>query len=386
MRSALDLAALGLGAVEPNPAVGCVIVTDNRAVGSGRHERFGGPHAEVNALADCRRNGHDPAGATMYVTLEPCCHMGKTPPCTDAIIAARIARIFVACRDPSPHAAGRGIRQLRRAGIAVSVGLCRHRARLLNAPFFKFVETGRPWVIVKWAQTLDGQLAFQPGSRRRWISNAQSRADAHELRRRVQAILVGVNTVIADNPQLTPRPSRGRRPLRVVLDSRLRTPPQSRVLRAKKFGTLIVTTQTTARKSRDKIAQLTTGGAEVLPVRAVRGRPDLLAVLDELARRGVQQVLVEGGPTIITSFLRRDLADAAVVYLTGDFVGEIGPAAATPTMNELVRQLMSVASFRALGDNIRLEGIRATRKRSHLLQHVTRQRSRSLLRPSINNT
>ncbi len=189
MQSALKLAEKGISSVEPNPAVGCIIIKAGQLIGKGYHKKFGGPHAEVNALEDCRTLGMTPEGGTMYVTLEPCCHQGKTGPCTQAIIGAGIARVIAATIDPSEHANGKGMEQLRQAGIEVEVGLCEQEARLLNAPFFKYVTTGKPWVVLKWAQSLDGKLAYADQSaEKRWITNEASRNDAHRLRRRVGAI------------------------------------------------------------------------------------------------------------------------------------------------------------------------------------------------------
>ncbi len=214
MLLALRLAWRGIGSVEPNPAVGAVIIKANQIVGKGWHKKFGGPHAEINALEDCKTLGVKPRGAAMYVTLEPCSHQGKTGPCTQAIIEAGLAKVFVATIDPSEHAGGKGIEQLRNAGIEVQTGICETQARLLNAPFIKFAVTGRCWVRLKWAQSIDGKVALtEPRpSGSGWISGEQSRKDVHKLRRRARAILVGVNTVIADDPLLTARPSKGKKP------------------------------------------------------------------------------------------------------------------------------------------------------------------------------
>ena len=220
MQVALKLAQRGIGSVEPNPAVGAIIVKANQIIGKGWHKKFGAPHAEINALADCKTLAVSPQAATMYVTLEPCCHQGKTAPCTDAIIAAKLAKVVVATIDPSEQAAGRGIEQLRSAGIGVQTGVCETQAKLLNAPFIKFAATGRCWVVLKWAQSIDGKMAWADKTGgRRWIANEQSRKDVHKLRRCVGAILVGINTVLADNPLLTVRPSSARQPVRAILDS-----------------------------------------------------------------------------------------------------------------------------------------------------------------------
>lgn len=319
MRLALDLAANGLGQVEPNPAVGCVIVKDGQVIGQGWHQRFGGPHAEIEALADCRAKGHDPAGATMYVTLEPCRHTGKTPPCTQAVIGARIRRVVIAAEDPTPQAGG-GIEHLRTAGIEVQVGLCRHQAQTLNAPFFKYARTAMPWVILKWAQSIDAKLAWKnPPAQGAWISNAKSRQDVHQLRNKVQAILTGISTVLTDNPHLTVRleddGTTERPPMRVVLDSRLRMPWDCRLISVPDAPTLVVTTRQAAQTESEKVQKLAAAGIEVLAVRQAEQRCDLTDTLAALGQRGVQQLLVEAGPTLLSEFLKQNLADEIRVYI-----------------------------------------------------------------------
>jgi diaminohydroxyphosphoribosylaminopyrimidine deaminase/5-amino-6-(5-phosphoribosylamino)uracil reductase len=229
MRRALDLARKGLGEVEPNPMVGAIIVRDGRILGEGWHQKFGGPHAEVEALSAAKTAGRDVRGATMYVTLEPCSHHGKTPPCTSAVLAAGIGRVVVAMEDPDEHVRGRGLAQLREAGVEVKCGLCEAEARELLAAYIKLRTRRRPWVICKWAQTADGYLAL-PAGEGRWISGEQSRQKVHELRACCDGICVGSGTVLADDPLLTNRSGRGRQPVRVVLDARLRTPSDSRLI------------------------------------------------------------------------------------------------------------------------------------------------------------
>jgi diaminohydroxyphosphoribosylaminopyrimidine deaminase/5-amino-6-(5-phosphoribosylamino)uracil reductase len=338
MQTSLRLARKGIGQVEPNPAVGCVIVREGRIIGRGYHRRFGGPHAEIEALRDCAAKGQDPAGATMFVTLEPCCHHGKTGPCAEAIIAAGIGRVVAAVGDPAKHVAGKGFNQLRKAGIAVEVGLCRTDAAQLNSPFFKFAKSGLPWVVLKWAQSRDGYLARKKTGKRRWISNAESRRDVHRLRRRCQAILVGVNTVIDDDPQLTPRPSMGKRPLRVIVDSRLRIPLSSRVLDTRKFPTLVVTTREGLR-NRTAIHAIRKQGAEIVAVPARDGRCDLRAMLAELGKRNIQQLLVEGGATLLDNFVRARQADAVCAYIAPMKLGCDGAA----PLSESVRALADPA-------------------------------------------
>ncbi len=338
MQLALELAGRGLGDVEPNPMVGCVIVRDNAIIGQGFHERFGGPHAEVNALADCKSNGNDPAGATMYVTLEPCSHTGKTPPCSEAVINAGIGKVFIAAEDPTEQAGG-GIEQLRRAGIDVEIGLCREQAEQLNAPFYKHARTGLPWVIVKWAQSIDGKLAWtNPPKEGNWISNEKSRADVHRLRKRTQAILTGVDTVMADNPRLTvriPGQTIDRPPLRVILDSQLRTPWDCHLITVHDAPTAIVTTHQTAQTEFQQVERLQSAGVDVVTVAEKNDHCDLKETLAELGRAGVQQLLVETGPTLITEFLKQQLADELVIYIAPMILGQDGTADLSKEWNQV---------------------------------------------------
>lgn len=330
MQRAIELAAKGIGNVEPNPAVGCVIVKGDAVIGEGYHEKFGQGHAEVNAIADCS----DPEGATMYVTLEPCSHVGKTPPCADAVIAAKIARVVIATEDPSDHVAGGGIEKLTQAGVEVVTGVCCDKARALNPWFFKFAETKLPWVILKWAQSADGYMAYKDTAKHgQWISNEASRKDVHALRRTVQGILVGVNTVIEDDPLLTPRPSDGRPLLRVVLDNGLRIPLGAKLLEC---GTLIVTTEKGYEKS--KAESILDKGAEIFIAEDERGKCNLSALLCELGKRNIQRLLVEGGPTVITAFLEQKLADEAIIYTAPKTLGDEGAAAISQAMKNLTQK------------------------------------------------
>ena len=343
MQTALELARQGIGSVEPNPAVGCVIVKDSQVVGRGWHERFGGPHAEINALSDCRANGIDPTGATMYVTLEPCCHVGKTGPCSEAVIEAGVSRVVVAVGDPCEHAAGGGIEQLKQAGIEVQVGLCQRQARLLNAGFFKHAETGGPWVIAKWAQSADGFIA---GGTQRWITNETSRRDVHRLRLRCQGILVGVDTVIADDPVLTVRIEGlkwQRQPLRIVLDSSLRIPTGMKVLDTQQAQTLVVITSGTLQRQAKRIRSLAAAGVEILAVgEDDNGRCDLGQLLDELGRRGIQQLLVEGGRDVLNSCLQQGLVDEVRLYISPENLASDG----TVRISEAMEQASDKAHLR----------------------------------------
>jgi len=359
MLLALRLAARGIGTVEPNPAVGSVIVKGDKIIGKGWHKKFGGPHAEINALEDCRNKGNNPEGTTMYVTLEPCCHQGKTGPCTDAIIAAKPAKIVAATIDPSAHANGKGIEKLKNAGIDVQVGVCEKQAKLLNAPFMKFAATGRCWVILKWAQSIDGKLAYADAVKDgEWISCEQSRKDAHRLRRRVQGILVGIETVLADNPLLTPRPSRGRQPTRIVLDSNLRISLNSRLLvTAKKSPVIVVTSKGAVEANLLLAEKITQKGAKILTVPVAEGRCDIGFLLNELAKDGISQLLVEGGAKVLSSFLKERLADEICVYIAPKILGARGSTNISEALAELTKALtLHYVDIKRLGDDVRITG------------------------------
>ena len=360
MRMALKLAQRGIGSVEPNPAVGAVLVKANQVVGKGWHRKFGGPHAEINALEDCKTLGVDPRGATMYVTLEPCCHQAKTGPCTEAIIAAGLAKVVVASIDPSEHAGGKGIEQLRNAGIEVETGVCEAQSRLLNAPFFKFVTTGKCWVILKWAQSIDAKVAYaDTNQERQWISGQQSRKDVHRMRRQVGAILVGINTVIADDPLLTARPNKGKKAARIVLDGNLRIPLDCKLLAtAKKDPVLILTSQQALRENPQIVEKINQKGAEVLAYPEEEGRSNLHFLTCELAKRDVAQLLVEGGPTVIASFLKERLVDQIVVYIAPKILGGAGSVAISEAMAGLTEAVgLHHVEIERFGDDVRLTAL-----------------------------
>ncbi len=317
MRRALALARKGEGRVEPNPMVGCVIVHNGRIIGEGYHRRFGGPHAEIEALRSCTRN---PRGATAYVTLEPCCHYGKTPPCTDALIRAGVARVVTPLRDPNPMVNGAGMRSLRTAGIVVHTGVLVDKTAEVLAPFLTRVRLHRPYIIAKWAQSLDGRLVSPPGHAR-WISCAASRRRVHQLRARADAVLVGVGTVLADDPLLT---ARGvpllRRAIRVVLDAGLRIPMSAKVVAtAKATPTLLFTTARAARTR--KARTLSRKGVELLVCRVRRGQLVLGDCLTHLAERDVTNLLVEGGPTVLSAMLDAQLVDEVWMFVSPKILG-----------------------------------------------------------------
>ena len=345
MKSAMVFAKKGIGSVEPNPAVGCVLVKGNKIIGKGFHKKFGGPHAEINALKSCKQS---PAGATMYVTLEPCCHYGKTPPCTDAIIKAGIKKVIAAVKDPTKKVNGKGFKILKKAGIEIKTGICKKEAELLNAPFFKFAKTKKPWVIIKWAQSADGFLART--DKKRWITNLQSRKDVHKLRKRVQAILVGINTVLEDDPMLTARPNTGNQPLRVILDSQLKIPLDCNLIKTAKKTPVCIFATTNNAKIKQK-------GAEIIKVEKYNGEINLKSVLSELGKRNIQQVLVEGGQKIETSFLKQNLADEIVIYSSNEKLGKNGKVKASQIMKKIYNRLKNYSDKKTFGKNARLTGI-----------------------------
>ncbi len=361
MRSALTLARRGIGSVEPNPAVGAVIVKDSQVVGKGWHKKFGGPHAEINALEDCRKSGIDPRGAAMYVTLEPCSHHGKTGPCTQAIISAGLAKVFVAMIDPSEHAGGKGIEQLRNAGIEVRTGICETEARLLNAPFVKYASTGKCWVTLKWAQSIDGKLAITGPlpSESGWISGELSRKDVHKLRRRAGGILVGINTVITDNPLLTARPARGKKALRIVLDNQLKIPLDCKLIKTARKHPLLIYTRDDSVPAKPEIAEkIKKKGAEVLTYQFKQDCSNLHFLLDELSKRGTVHLLVEGGPKVLTSFMKEGLADEVVIYIAPKILGAQGDADITGPMAQLTQAVgLHHIDIKRFGDDVRLSGL-----------------------------
>ncbi|HUW82954.1 MAG TPA: bifunctional diaminohydroxyphosphoribosylaminopyrimidine deaminase/5-amino-6-(5-phosphoribosylamino)uracil reductase RibD [Phycisphaerae bacterium] len=326
MGRAMALARRGLGRVEPNPMVGCVVVRGGRVLGEGYHRKFGGKHAEIEALARCKGSAR---GATVYVTLEPCCHHGKTPPCSDSLIAAGVRRVVAAMRDPFAAVAGRGFARLRRAGIEVGVGLCGEQARRLNAAYLKLRTEGRPWVILKWAQSLDGKIATRTGDSK-WISSQAARREAHRLRGRVDAVIVGSGTARVDDPMLTCRHVRARRMAsRIVVTGGLRIDPRSKLVRtAGQVPTIVATTRASLRRHARLVDVLREAGCEVLGVGSRRGRVSLAGLLDELGGRQMTNVLVEGGGDLLGVFFDDRLADEVVMFVSPKLIG--GAAAPGP--------------------------------------------------------
>ena len=316
MTLALRLAAKGRGTTSPNPMVGALVVRHGRIVGEGFHLRPGLPHAEILAL---RQAGKQAQGATLYVTLEPCCHLKKrTPPCVPEILRSRVRRVVIAMQDPNPSVQGKGTAALRRAGLSVTVGVARSEAEALNKSYGHWMKTGRPYVTLKAGMTLDGKLATATGESR-WITSAASRREVHQLRRGADAVLVGVGTILADDPSLTARTGPRlekmalQQPLRIVVDSRLRTPLKAQILAQQHRAKTIIATTPAAPAARRSIMKKK--GIEILTLPALQGRVSLPALLQELGRLGILSLLVEGGSEINAAMLKAKLADHIRLYI-----------------------------------------------------------------------
>jgi diaminohydroxyphosphoribosylaminopyrimidine deaminase/5-amino-6-(5-phosphoribosylamino)uracil reductase len=346
MARALKLAARGLYTTTPNPRVGCVLVKDGTVVGEGWHERAGEAHAEVRALEAA---GAAARGATAYVTLEPCSHHGRTPPCADALIAAGVSRVVAAMQDPNPSVAGRGVAALRAGGIEVEAGLLEEEARELNIGFVSRMTRGRPWLRMKIAASLDGRTALANGQSQ-WITGEAARRDGHKWRARACAVLTGIGTVREDDPQLNVRGIRtSRQPLRVVVDSRLETPVSARVVGT---GTLVAT----AADDAGRVAALSERGAEIVVLADAYSKVDLKALMQELARRGHNEVHVEAGSGLNGALLEAGLVDELLIYLAPLVLGE---AARGMFALEALETLQGARRFRMsdvrrVGEDVRL--------------------------------
>jgi diaminohydroxyphosphoribosylaminopyrimidine deaminase/5-amino-6-(5-phosphoribosylamino)uracil reductase len=335
MRRAIELASRGEGLVEPNPMVGCVIVAGDEVVGEGYHTAFGAAHAEVEAL---QAAGPRALGATMFVTLEPCCHHGKTPPCTDAIIAAGIAKVVVALGDPFADVNGGGLAKLAEAGIEVRSGLMENEAQKINAPYFKLVQAGMPWIIAKWAMTLDGKIATKAGDSR-WISNEASRAIVHQIRGRVDAIVVGRATAETDDPLLTARPAGARTATRVVLDSQASLSTESQLVQTCHEAPVLVAAAADAPTKHVERLQL--AGCEVVTF-AGDQTARLGELLKELGSRKMTNLLVEGGAQVLGSFFAADCVDEVHVFIAPKILGGEGIAPIAAAGPELITEIMSM--------------------------------------------
>lgn len=350
MARALRLARRGLNTATPNPRVGCVIVRDGHVVGEGWHEKAGLPHAEAGALAAIVGAGDTPIGATAYVTLEPCSHFGRTPPCADALIAAGVARAVVAMRDPNPLVAGQGLARLAAAGIEVASGLMEADATELNIGFVSRMTRGRPWLRLKVAASLDGKTALNNGVSQ-WITGPAARRDAHAWRARSCAVLTGIGTVRDDNPRLTVREvPTTRQPLRVVIDSRLETPPDAAILEG---GNVLIAA---AQDDAGRAAALRARGAEIVILPNDGGKVELADLLWELGRRGINEILAEAGTRLNGSLLREGCVDELLIYqaplLMGDSARGMFGLAELTDLGGATR--LSIIERRSLGADLRI--------------------------------
>lgn len=349
MRRALELAAQSLFHASPNPRVGCVIARDGHILGEGFTQRPGSNHAEIEALLDARRQGHDLHGATAYVSLEPCAHFGRTPPCATALIEARLARVIAAVEDPFPQVNGQGLAMLRAAGIDVRCGLLEHEAREMNIGFFSRVTRGRPWVRMKIAASLDGKTALADGASQ-WITSEAARADGHAWRARACAVLTGIGTVKADNPRLNVRlVDTPRQPLRVIVDSKLEIDPAAHVLEG--GGALVAA----AVRDGARAEALRASGTDTIALPDAQGKVDLTALMGELARRGCNEVHVEAGFKLNGSLVRAGVVDELLVYLAPKLIGEAQGMVHLPALSDLAQaRRLAFQEVSMVGEDVRL--------------------------------
>ena len=321
MRRAMELAELGHGWVSPNPMVGAVLVKDGVVIGEGYHRHYGGLHAERDALAHCTQS---PEGATLYVTLEPCCHTGKQPPCTDAIFEAGIRRVVVASKDPNPLVAGKGIEKLCRGGVEVTEGVLEEECNRQNEVFFHYIQSKQPFVVMKYAMTLDGKIAAYTGASK-WITGEAARMHVQEQRHRYTAIMVGVGTVLADDPLLTCRLPKGKNPIRVICDTKLSTPLSAQVVKTAKT---VPTIFATCSRDAEKIDRFQAAGCRILPAAELGGHVDLKVLMLQLGEEQIDSILLEGGGTLNWAALSAGIVQKVQAYVAPKLLG--GQAARTP--------------------------------------------------------
>lgn len=343
MKRAIELAKQGTGWTAPNPLVGAVVVKNGRVIGEGYHRKYGELHAERNALAAC---SEDPAGATLYVTLEPCCHYGKTPPCTEIIIEKKIAKVVIGSRDPNPKVAGKGARILREHGIEVVEDYMREACDALNPVFFHYITTKTPYVVLKFAMTLDGKIATRTGASK-WITGEAARNHVHQLRGRYAGILAGIGTVLEDDPMLNCRIDGAHQPLRIILDSHLRIPMGSRLVRSAKEYPLLVVCNESAREREEgasRIQKLEEAGAKVWTLPEKNGHPDLNVLMQRLGEEKIDSVLIEGGGTVNEAALKAHIVHHVYAYIAPKIFG--GEDAKTPVEGSGIRLPQECAKLR----------------------------------------
>lgn len=351
MERALQLAELGRGHTNPNPMVGAVIVKNNKIIGEGYHQYYGGLHAERNAFANCTE---DPSGADLYVTLEPCCHYGKTPPCTDIIIEKNIKRVFIGSDDPNPLVAGKGIEKLKQNGIEVYTGILKQKCDTLNAIFFHYIKTKQPYVVMKYAMTADGKIATYTGNSK-WITSEQSRKQVHYIRNALSGIMVGIGTILADDPLLNCRIEGGKNPIRIICDSTLKIPLDSQIVKtANEIKTIIAY----AEKNEQKQNELQKAGIQLLCLPNEQNKVDLNALMIELGKQGIDSILLEGGATLNECALQCNIVNKLMIYIAPKIFG--GSTAKSPVAGKGVAMAnqaytLCLNAIKTIGQDILLE-------------------------------
>lgn len=354
MKEAIELAKKGMGFVNPNPMVGAVIVRNGEIIGRGFHKKYGCLHAEREAFADCDSRGIDCTGADMYVTLEPCCHHGKTPPCTDAVIQHKIGHIYIGSSDPNPLVAGKGVKILREHGIEVTEGILKDECDELNEIFFHYITTGRPFVTMKYAMTMDGKIACYTGESK-WITGEQSRLNVQYERLRHSAIMVGIGTVLADNPMLTCRLENGRNPIRIICDTHLRIPLDCNIVcTAKEVMTVIATSCNDI----DKMMVLVENGCHIIQVQQKNGHINLNELVDRLGELKIDSILLEGGGELNWSMLNEGLVNKVQAYIAPKIFGGAGAKSAVSGMGISTPSeafMLTDTKVKHIGDDILIE-------------------------------
>ncbi len=356
MKLALELAKKGIGRVHPNPMVGAVIVKDGKILGQGYHKKCGEGHAEVNAFKDAEEKNENVEGAEMYVTLEPCSHFGKTPPCADKIIEKKISKVFIGTLDPNPLVAGRGVKKLKDAGIYVEYGILESECYKLNEVFMKYIVKKEPFVVMKTGMSLDGKIATYSGESK-WITEEKSRENVHNLRNELTGIMVGINTVLKDNPQLTCRVNGGRNPIRIIVDSTLKIPIDCKIVNtAKEVETIIAITD---KANLDKINSLEDKGVKIIVVPSKNGKVNLKELMTILGKLKIDSILLEGGGTLNFSALEEGIVDKVKIYIAPKIIG--GKDSKTPIEGKGIDNLKDAfkitnLSVSTIGEDILVEG------------------------------
>ena len=353
MRIALDLASKGMGNVNPNPMVGAVIVKDNNIIGQGYHSVYGGPHAEIEAFKNCT----DTSGAALYVTLEPCCHHGKTPPCTDAIIKNKISKVIIGCNDPNPLVSGKGIEILKNHGIEVETGVLENECRDINEIFFYYIKNKEPYVVMKYAMSADGKIATSSGESQ-WITGNLAREHTHRTRHTLSAIMVGIGTVLADDPLLTCRIPGGKNPVRIICDTALKIPLDSKIVQTAKTVPTIVAASACNASFNNKKEQLEAMGLTIIETKLKNSKLDLKDLMQKIGETGIDSILLEGGGTLNYSALKQGIVQKLQIYIGARIFG--GKESLSPVEGEGIKNISDAVKLKlintaAIGEDVLLE-------------------------------